>query len=95
MSQPSVQFQAVEGIRLLDFGEESIVLNPRSWDAHLINAAAGEILARLMAVPHSAREVEEFLYEVLLDSEKPRAAEHARRLLVEMTQLGLLREVTG
>ena len=77
---------------MLDFGDESVVFNPASWDAHLLNAAAAGILELLAQGPQSASELESFLRAVLLESERPQAAIHAQRLVQELTQLGLVRE---
>jgi hypothetical protein len=30
------RYRAASGIRMLDFGDEFIVFNPLSWDAHLL-----------------------------------------------------------
>lgn len=87
----TVRYTAAEGIRVLDFGDESVVFNPLSWDAHLLNAAAAGILDLLGEGPRSASELEIILREVLLESERPQAALHAQRLLQELAQLGLVR----
>jgi len=89
----TVRYAAADGIRVLDFGDESVVFNPLSWDAHLLNAAAAAVLDLLAQGPRSAGELEAFLREALLESERPQAAMHAQRLLQELAQLGLVRQL--
>jgi PqqD family protein of HPr-rel-A system len=84
------RYAVVEGIRAFDFDHESIVFNPLSWDAHLLNAAATAVLDLLASGPQSAAAVEEFLGDLLVDSEKGEAAAHSQRLLNELSHLGLI-----
>src|SRR5262245_38279882 len=84
------RYAAVEGIRAFDFDHECIVFNPLSWDAHLLNAAAAAVLDLLGSAPQSAAAVEEFLRDLLVDSEKGEAAGHSQRLLEELSHLGLI-----
>ncbi|MCX8113647.1 MAG: HPr-rel-A system PqqD family peptide chaperone [Burkholderiaceae bacterium] len=78
---------------MLDFGDEFVVFNPLSWDAHLLNAAAAAVLDLLAEAPHTETDVAAFLQETLLDSEREAAPEHARQLLEELIRLGLVRTV--
>jgi PqqD family protein of HPr-rel-A system len=87
----TLRYAAVEGIRAFDFGDESIVFNPLSWDAHLLNAAAAAVLDLLAGGARTAGEVEDYLRDLLVDTERAEAASHARRLLDELAQLGLVR----
>lgn len=89
------QYVAVDGIRALDFGEEWIVFNPLSWDAHLLNASAAIVLELLGSAAQSEQEIEAYLRNVLVDTEQGAAAQHARRLLGELVQLGLVRPIAG
>jgi PqqD family protein of HPr-rel-A system len=75
---------------VLNFEDASIVFNPISWDAHLLNAAAAAVLALLVRSPRSAHDVEVLLSEALCEAERADASEHARRLLHEFEQLGLV-----
>jgi PqqD family protein of HPr-rel-A system len=87
------RYRAAAGIRVLDFTDEFVVFNPLSWDAHLLNAAAAAVLELLAEAPRTEEEVAAFLREALLDAERAAAAEHALRLLQELTRLGLVRAV--
>jgi PqqD family protein of HPr-rel-A system len=89
----SVRFAATDGIRVLNFEDESIVFNPTSWDAHLLNAAAAAVLESLADGPRSVGEIEVLLREALRETEQADATEHARRLLHEFEQLGLVHSV--
>lgn len=84
------RYAAVEGIRALDFGDEWIVFNPLSWDAHLLNAAAAIVLDLLGAEAQSEDEVAAYLHDVLVEDERAAASEHAHRLIGELVQLGLV-----
>jgi len=86
----SVRFVATDGIRILNFEDESLVFNPISWDAHLLNAAAVAVLDLLAQGPRSLGDIELLLSEALLEAEQAEAAEHAQRLLHEFEQLGLV-----
>jgi PqqD family protein of HPr-rel-A system len=84
------RFVASRGLRILDLGDEAVVFDDRSWDAHLLNAAASAVLDLLLQAPHSAREIEDFLREALRPEEQSEASGHARRLLAELASLGLV-----
>ena len=71
------------------FEDESVVFNPNSWDAHLLNTAAVAVLDELAQGPRTVSEVELLLSEALLESERADASVHAMRLLHEFEQLGL------
>lgn len=89
----SVRFAATDGIRVLNFEDESIVFNPISWDAHLLNAAAAAVLELLTEAPRSVGDVETLFRDTLCDAEHSEAFEHARCLLHEFEQLGLVRHL--
>jgi PqqD family protein of HPr-rel-A system len=76
---------------MLDFGDEWIVFNPLSWDAHLLNAAAGVVLEQLSAQPQTEAEVADCLRELVTDVERAQALSSAQRLIGELVQLGLVR----
>jgi PqqD family protein of HPr-rel-A system len=84
-----VRFVATEGIRVLRFEDESVVFNPISWDAHVLNTAAVAVLDELTQGPRFIGEVELFLSDVLFEAERTEAAAHAQRLLHEFEELGL------
>jgi PqqD family protein of HPr-rel-A system len=86
----SSRFVATDGIRILKFGDESVVFNPMSWDAHLLNAAAVEVLDLLTRGPRPFDDVVVFLGETLVEAERADASEHTQRLLHEFEQLGLV-----
>lgn len=84
---------APEGLRVLDFGDDAVVFEPLSWDAHLLNPAAVAVLDLLMQGPHSAGDIEGFLREALRPQEQMEAGTHAGRLLAELLALGLARRL--
>jgi PqqD family protein of HPr-rel-A system len=87
------RYVAIEGIRALDFDDEWVVFNPQSWDAHLLNPAAVVVLELLGSAAQSEQEIEAYLRDVLIEAEKSAAAQHARRLLDELVQLGLAQRI--
>src|SRR5215831_15624774 len=89
------QYAAAPGVRMLDFGEEWIVFNPLSWDAHLLNAAAAIVLEQLSAQPQTEAEVADYLRDLVVDAERAHALSSARRLIGELVQLGLVQLAAG
>lgn len=87
------RYAAATGIRTLDFGEEWVVFNPLSWDAHLLNAAAAIVLDLLGAEAQTEAEIAAYLRDVLVDAEQAAAPAHAHRLIGELVQLGLVHRV--
>jgi len=87
----TLRYAAVAGIRAFDFGDERVVFNPLSWDAHLLNPAAAAVLDLLADGAQDMDGVENYLRELLLDTERDEATAHARRLVDELAQLGIVR----
>jgi PqqD family protein of HPr-rel-A system len=92
-SSLAARFVAAKGLRVLNFEDESVVFNPTSWDAHLLNASAAAVLDLLAQGPRSVADVEVLLTEALLEAEQSDATGHAQRLLHEFEQLGLVRQL--
>jgi len=84
---------AVPRIRVLSFEDGVVVFSPRSWDAHILNPAAGMVLALVLESPRRPPEIEAFLAEMLNEGEHPHAGEHAERLINDLRTLGLIEEV--
>ena len=78
---------------MLDFGDEWVIFNPLSWDAHVLNPAAALVLDQLSVEAHTEAEIADCLRDVLIDAELEEAPAHARRLIDELVQLGLVRQV--
>jgi len=89
----TLRYAAIEGIRAFDFGDECIVFNPLSWDAHLLNPAAVAVLDLLGGNAQTRDDVAAYLRDLLVESEQADAAHHSERLLDELAQLGLVRTV--
>jgi PqqD family protein of HPr-rel-A system len=87
------RFAAAPGIRTFDFGDEWVILNPLSWDAHLLNAAAAIVLEQLGAEPQSEDEIADTLRDLLVDAEQADAGKQAQRLIGDLVQLGLVHKV--
>lgn len=82
-------FVASAGLRILDLGDETVVFDGLSWDAHLLNGAASAVLDLLLQAPRSEHDIADFLRDALRPSDQPEAAGHAQRLLAELVSLGL------
>lgn len=91
----TLRYAAIEGIRAFDFGDECVVFNPISWDAHLLNPAAAAVLDLLATGAQARIDIEAYLRDLLVESEQGQAALHAERLLDELLQLGLAHTVTS
>jgi|LNFM01.1.fsa_nt_gb PqqD family protein of HPr-rel-A system len=87
----SPRFAATEALRLRQFEDGTIVFNPDSWDAHLLNSAAAAVLEMCMVGPTTKEDVEAFLADALSTEGQSCAASHAERLLAELVELGLVR----
>jgi PqqD family protein of HPr-rel-A system len=74
---------------VLAFDDESVIFNPVSWDAHLLNAAAAVVL-EFLDRPHAIGEIEQLLRAALLEEQQADASAHARQLLQQFEQLGLV-----
>ena len=88
-----LRYAAARGLRLREFDDGVVVFDPRSWDAHLLNPAAAAVLDICIAEPASARDIEVFLADALTGDSRADAAEHAARVLGELSQLGLIETV--
>jgi len=76
------------------FGNEAVVFNPASWETHLVNLAAAEIIASLSERPKLG---EELVAELLALTEPPVDTDALRRRILEhlgeLESLGLVRAV--
>jgi PqqD family protein of HPr-rel-A system len=80
------------GVVIRTFDDDAVVFNPFSWETHLLNPAAALVLELVAAGVCTEHSVCDALLEVLEETERPRAAEHARNLLNELVSLRLLVE---
>lgn len=88
-------YAIAKGVRLCLLDDEAIVFNPFSWETHLLTPAAAIVLESVASMPCTEDGVRDMLGEVLDEQERPRAAEHAHRLLRELTDLRLLVELAS
>lgn len=87
-----MQLVAVDGLLIRHFVDATVVFDPLSWDAHLLNPSAHAVLELLLEAPRSEDEIIEFLEEVLRVEDQPQAAAHGQRLIGELRSLGLIRQ---
>ena len=72
------------------FDDELVVFNPLSWDVHVLNPAAAAVYEFLLEASAGRAEIESLLEELLVDSERGAAAEHAQSVIGDLKSLGLL-----
>ena len=82
-------------VRLRRVDDDAVVFNPFSWETHLLNPAAALVLEQSALGDCTETGVAEVLAEVLDESERPHAEQHARQLLDELVSLRLLVETTA
>ena len=87
-----LRVKAVEDVRVVDFDGDAVAFNPFSWETHLLNPAAALVLGMAAAAPCTEADVAQTLEDVLEESERSRAPDHAQRLLRELIGLRLLDE---
>ena len=89
------QYALSTGLRIQRLDEDAVVFNPFSWETHLLNPAAALVLEHSALGDCTETGVAEILAEVLDNSERPSAEQHARQLLDELVSLRLLVETTA
>lgn len=80
---------APDGARHASLGRHLVVFNPVSWETHLLNAAAGEVLLALADRPQTVAEIGALLADLLAPEERSSAAAHAEATLQQLQALGL------
>ena len=85
-------FELAAGVRFFRLDDDAIVFNPFSWETHLLNPAAALVLDLAAVEPCTEAGIQDVLEEVLTEDERPRAGEHAKRLLEELVSMRLLVE---
>jgi PqqD family protein of HPr-rel-A system len=77
-------------IRVVRFGAEAVVFNPRSWETHLLNETAAHVVDSLRRGPQCAWELAAALAEDLDPDCAPEAyADQIALLMEELERLGL------
>ncbi|MGZ8274205.1 MAG: HPr-rel-A system PqqD family peptide chaperone [Burkholderiaceae bacterium] len=81
---------APSATRLETVGRHLIVFDELSSDTHVLNEAAGALLLAISEAPRTMSEVVELLADLLVESERPRAAAHAQATVDQLRSLGLV-----
>ena len=84
------RFAAVAGLQTIDYDEETVVFNGATWETHVLNAAAAEVLAMATAAPRSLDEIAQALAHWLEADESGAAHAHAARVVGELHALRLI-----
>lgn len=92
MEPVSRKFELSPGSRFLLFDDEAVVFNAFSWETHVLNPSATLVVDRLLDGACNQAEIEGLLTEVLDESERALAADHAERLLSDLRSMRLIVE---
>ena len=87
---PDSRFAAVADLKTVDYDEESVVFNDATWETHVLNAAAAEVLSMTIEAPRSVQDITQALKPLLDADDAAGAHEHAARIVDELQALGLL-----
>ena len=87
---PDARFVAVPGLRVVNYAEESVVFNDATWETHVLNASAAEVLAMCIDAPIGLTDVTQALAHWLAADETGASREHAARIVEELQTLGLV-----
>lgn len=85
-----VRYFAVSGVRAIDYDEETVAFNPETWETHVLNAAAAEVLSLCTEAPRTPDDIARALAQWLDADDARDAREHAGRILDELQALGLI-----
>ncbi len=89
----SALYRALPNIAVIDYDEESVVFNALTWDTHVLNAAAAQVLAMCRDHGCTLAEVTEALQHCLHAQEARFASAHAMETLDALQSLGLINPV--
>lgn len=86
-------YRAAPELTVIDFEEESVLFNERTWETHLLNAAAAEVLALCSRTPCSPQQIAQALAQWLTPEEAAHASDHADQIVETLLGLQLIDEV--
>lgn len=86
-------YRATPNLQVVHYDEESVVFNPVTWDTHVLNAAAAEVLALCAEAGCTLEQVEQALKVWLNADEAEHAHAHATQTLESLSALGLIDDV--
>jgi len=94
-SSPALTLRLAAGTRMRRLDGELLVLNPWSWETHLLNAGGVFIVGRLLQGPKSVEQIQQaYRLEHASEQEQMRDGE-VESFLSELIELGLVSEVPG
>jgi PqqD family protein of HPr-rel-A system len=87
-------FAATPALRLRALDDGLLVFHPSSWDAHILNASAAEVLAACIKAPQSVDAVRALLHELTGDNGQALDAQ-CDSLIDDLCALGLVQPVSA
>lgn len=87
---PEVRYRAVSDVKSIDYDEETVVFTDATWETHVLNAAAAEVLSLTNQAPRSLDDVTRALAQWMDADDARDAQQHAVRILDELQTLGLV-----
>lgn len=85
-------YRAAPELTVIDFEEESVLFNERTWETHLLNTAAAEVLA-LCRTPCTLQHIAQTLAQWLTPEEAVHASSHAEQIVESLLGLRLIDEL--
>ena len=89
----SAVYRAVPDLHVVDYEEESVVFNPITWDTHVLNAAAAQVLSMCAGAGCTTTQVAHALTLWLNADEAVYALEHATNTVEALKALRLVDEL--
>lgn len=86
-------YRAAPELTVIDYEEESVLFNARTWETHLLNAAAAEVLALCARTPCSLQHIAQALAQWLTPEEAVHASGHAEQIVETLLGLRLIDEI--
>ncbi len=90
----STVYRAAPALQVVDYDEESVVFNPITWDTHVLNAAAAEVLSMCTGIGCTVEQIAQALTLWLQADEAPQALDHAIQTVDVLKALKLVDELT-
>ena len=88
--QPKWVLRSSAETRFCRFESESLVFNPLSWETHLLNESAVQVVAALAETPQSVRDLVERMLEAGMAAQGELSVEdQLEGLLIELENLGI------
>lgn len=89
------RFAAQTELKIARLGDEIVVFHPTSWFSHVLNPAAAAVLDFVSESARSRDEIESLLFDLLDEDARASCAQHADRVIEDLSIIGLIHELPG